>query len=199
MSMHANIYQDIRKAAEEHLIAILIVALFILQALSLSLFLNRDAAVDFSGFGAPEEGLVYTEKAAPERSEVPKLSSLRGAQIDAEAAMAIVTADGETVPVQTCETLPVRLWVFLLLAYLALLAFNLASGFERRSSPQWFWELIYTGFALLAWPVWDGCLSTLWYPLAILQMGILAYILYLYFFQRRMRSIDYDHTDEPVW
>lgn len=196
--MNVNISHDIKQAAQEHLVAFLLVALCVLQVLSLSLFLNWTVADDASDIGGEMEGLVRVEK-LQEFSEIPKLSSIRGPQITDEAAMVIATAEGETIPVRACDTLPVRLWVFLLIAYLALLVFNLAAGFGRRTTLQWFWEATYTGLALLAWPVWDGCGSAAWYPLAVMQMGILVYLLYLYFFEHRMRRIDYEHADEPVW
>lgn len=113
------------------------------------------------------------------KGPMPRLTDIREPSIDATAAWTEVI----TTPT---ETLPLRLWMFLLIAYVALLVFNLAFPFERTVRIQWRFEALLTALVLLAWYQWDTAEAYPWFPLAILQTGILVYAIYLYFFDRRM-------------
>lgn len=110
--------------------------------------------------------------------KILKISEITGPRID-EAAASI---EREAV---ICKSLPAGIWIFLLLAYIALLIFNLAFDFRSATRIQWFWELLLTFLVLSAWYVFDGCRTNIWYPLFVLKMGILIYATYLYFFDRK--------------
>lgn len=120
-----------------------------------------------------------------DKGNIPKISEIKGPRIDDEAAAVervAVCNDGK----ETCSTLPTGIWLFLLVAYGALLIFNLAYNFKQAMKIQWFWELLYTLLALAAWYAWDSCgAANIWYPEFVLKTGIVIYGIYLYFFQKK--------------
>ncbi|MEK7598645.1 MAG: hypothetical protein AAB487_02820 [Patescibacteria group bacterium] len=103
-------------------------------------------------------------------------------RIDSEAAM-VVKENNQTLPL--CTTLPGELWIFLLAAYLFLLLFNLFYDFEKSNNIHWFWESLYTLLALWGWYIWDSCHLNLWFPLYILKLGIIVYLVYLYLYYKK--------------
>jgi len=111
-----------------------------------------------------------------------RISEIDGPRIDAVAATTVVVA-----------ALPGELWLFLLLAYVALLVFNFSYTFETVTSPQWFWELLYTLSALYCWYVFDREELYLWFPFIILKSGLILFALYLYLLEKRLPA-----QDEPV-
>ena len=110
-----------------------------------------------------------------------KISQLSGPQIDKGAAMMDDTENVCLVYGEACASLPTSLWMMLLLAYMILLVGNLVYGFRRSLRVQWFWEMIYTVLAILAWYIFDECRIALWYPLYVFKMGVFIFAVYLYF------------------
>ena len=111
-----------------------------------------------------------------------RISSNLSPRIDGEAAM-VVKEDGRITSV--CQTLPPELWIFLLTAYLFLLLFNLFFDFEKSNKIHWFWEGFYALLALGAWHFYDACRQNLWFPLYVLKLGIIVYLVYLYLFYKK--------------
>lgn len=108
--------------------------------------------------------------------ETLRLSDIREARIDDKAA---------TVVANERASLPVKVWMFLLVAYVGLLIFNLAYGFREATHLQWGWEACLTLLFLGGWFYWDETGAMKWFPLSLLQMGVLIYALYLYFFNQK--------------
>lgn len=195
---HASIR---RWKISEYSVELCLLGLLLLQVITLAWMINLERAESSSrlteaGVGRGQQ-MRIAEPTPP--AITPKLSTLRGPQIDAEGAMAFVDQTGRTVPIRFCDTLPTNVWVFLIVAYVILLSYNLVSGFRPGRPVQWFWEGVLTTAALLAWVVWEECRGYAWYPLAIVQFGITLYALYLLSYRRRTHTIDYDHNEEPVW
>lgn len=107
-------------------------------------------------------------------TEIQKISQISDARIDAM---------GASVAVPT--SLPRVLWLFLLLAYVALLVFNFSYTFRTVTTPQWFWESLYTVLTLGAWYVLDPFMMHLWFPLTLVQSGLIIFILYVYLLEHR--------------
>jgi len=115
---------------------------------------------------------------------IPRISDIKGPRIDDQAASATRVAVCDTEKV--CQTLPTGIWMFLLFAYGALLIFNLTYKFKEATKIQWYWELIYTILAIIAWYAWNSCGTiNIWYPEFVLKIGIVIYGIYLYFFQKK--------------
>lgn len=111
-----------------------------------------------------------------------KISDDFGPRIDSEAA-AIVKKDNKIIPL--CQTLPGELWILLLAAYLFLLFFNLFYDFENAWKIRWFWEGLYTLLALFGWYAWDSCHINIWFPLYVIKLGVIVYLVYLYLFYKQ--------------
>jgi len=142
-------------------------------------------------------------------ADTPEDTSISGnlnPRIDSEAAM--IERVIRSTP--ACWTLPGELWIFLLVAYLFLLFFNLFYDFEKSHeiypvrSPsyleqnviptevgvtsngvRWFWESLYTLLALWGWYVWDACHESIWFPLYVIKLGTIVYLVYLYLFYKQ--------------
>lgn len=110
-----------------------------------------------------------------------KISEIRGPRIDDGAAMIVA---GESA-VLACQTLPLNLWVFLAIAYGALLVFNFSYTFKSAERPQWFWEILYTLAFIAGWFVWDECRENIWFPFAIVKFGLIIFALYAYFLKKK--------------
>lgn len=113
-----------------------------------------------------------------------KISEIRGPRIDDEAAM--IVAEESAAPV--CQTLPLNLWVFLVIAYIALLVFNFSSTFQKVNQPQWFWEVVFTFLFIVGWFVWDQCRENVWFPFAIAKFGLIIFALYIYFLRKNLSN-----------
>lgn len=96
-----------------------------------------------------------------------------------------------------CWSLPQNIWVLLAGAYLFLLVFNLVWDFEKSRRIHWFWETFYTLLALLAWNAYDGCRQHTWFPMLILEIGLITYAFYFYFASRRARAANENTKKEP--
>lgn len=110
-----------------------------------------------------------------------KISEIRGPRIDDEAAMIVVDEPVASV----CQTLPLNLWVFLVIAYIALLVFNFSFTFKEAIQPQWFWETLYTLSFIAGWFIWDGCRENIWFPFAIVKFSLIIFALYAYFLKKK--------------
>jgi hypothetical protein len=118
-----------------------------------------------------------------------KISEIRGPRIDDEAAMIVVDETentlNQTALVIHCFTLPAAVWVFLLIAYVALLVFNFSYTFKEAERPQWFWEMLYALAFIAGWFIWDACRENIWFPFAIAKFGLILFVIYLYFLERK--------------
>ncbi len=107
-----------------------------------------------------------------------RLSEIDGPRIDDTAAMIVVTEEG----------IPGELWMFLVLAYVALLVFNFSYTFEKVTAPQWGWELCYTIAIVWGWALMDPDQRELWFPFMILKSGLILFALYGYLLERRLHE-----------
>jgi len=167
LDMFTSIAQ-LKEFCRRHLVVLILVALAAVEALSISFIIS--AKPDIFSSNQPAE-----ERVAPE--PILKISEIQGPQIDDEAAMTILA------PV--CSTLPAGLWVFLLIAYAALLIFNFSYTFEQAIRPQWFFELTLALLVLIAWYVWDECRTNIWFPFAIVKFGLIIFALYAYLLEKK--------------
>ncbi len=119
-----------------------------------------------------------------------KISEIRGPMIDSEAAMIVVdeSVSSADASVTACTTLPLFLWVFLLIAYAALLVFNFSYTFRQAARPQWFWEALYTALFIIGWYAWDGCRDHPWFPFAVAKLGLIIFAAYLYLLEKKLRE-----------
>lgn len=117
--------------------------------------------------------------------DIAKISKIKGPRID-DQAVAVERVSVYNTKEKTCLSLPTKIWLFLLFSYIALLIFNLSYNFGTATKIQWFWELLYTLLAIIAWYVWDQCGAVnIWYPEFVLKGGIVIYGIYLYFFEKK--------------
>jgi hypothetical protein len=112
-----------------------------------------------------------------------KISEIRGPRIDDEAAMIVAEK-----ALSVCRTLPLNLWVFLVVAYVALLVFNFSYTFKDVERPQWFWETLYALAFIAGWFVWDSCHKNIWFPFAIVKFGLIIFALYAYFLKKKQAA-----------
>ena len=115
--------------------------------------------------------------------KVIRISEIDGPRIDIQAAS--VEKKGDRVEKVSHSVLPPRIWMFLLMAYGALLIFNLTYNFILAVKIQWFWELLYTLIALATWFILDRESINIWYPMFVLKTGISIYAIYVYFFDKK--------------
>ena len=117
---------------------------------------------------------------------ISRISDIKGPRIDDQAAtVEKVLVSSSAKKTISHSTLPTKIWIFLFLAYVALLIFNLAYNFNSAVKIQWFWELFYTLLAIAVWFAFDYQKISIWYPIFILKMGIIIYAVYLYFFNKK--------------
>lgn len=120
-------------------------------------------------------------KSATSVTPILKLSEIDGPRVSDVAAMTV--AEGGAF----CrDLLSVGVWVFLLVAFVALLVFNLSYNFKEATKVQWFWETILALAFLGLWFLWDTCRANLWFPLSVIQIGIIIFVSYLYFFEKKL-------------
>lgn len=113
---------------------------------------------------------------------IPKLSDIKSPRIDDEAASVEKIAVKDD---KACTTLPDKIWIFLFLAYIILLIFNLSYNFNQAMKIQWLWELILTFSAVIVWYKFDSCRNNLWYPVFVIKYGIVIYVAYLYLLNKK--------------
>lgn len=150
-----------------HLVVVLMLSLFLVEGVSL-LVQYPGAAFFLDVF----EGKKSVEMPL-------RISDIDGPRIDAEAAMIVVEEE------EVVSPLPGVLWVLLLLAYVALIVFNVSYTFEKAVTPQWFWEALYTGAVLVIWYVFDPSRNALWFPFALVKTGLILYVLYIYLLEKK--------------
>lgn len=149
-----------------HLVVVLLLLLLLVEGVSLVAYPGAIFFLD-----------VFEEKKSV---EIPlRISDIDGPRIDTEAAM-IVVEEQEAVPV-----LPGVLWALLLLAYAALIVFNISYTFEKAVTPQWFWEGLYTLAVLVLWYVFDPGRNALWFPFVLVKTGLILFILYSYLLEKK--------------
>jgi len=102
-------------------------------------------------------------------------------RIDSEAAAIVREKKAERV----CVTLPAKIWIFLLTAYLFLMLFNLFYDFEKSNKLHWFWEGLYAILAIFVWVKFDKCGMNLWFPLYVLKLGVVIYLVYLWLYHKK--------------
>lgn len=127
-----------------------------------------------------------------------KISEIDGPRIDTEAA-SIVVDDEEAPLVASAAVFPGQFWVFLLLAYVALLVFNLSYTFENVVTPQWFWETLYTFLALVTWMFLDSGALYTWFPLMVIKLALLIFVLYVYLLEKRGLPDTQEPKTEPLF
>jgi hypothetical protein len=159
------------------LVSVIFVSLFFTDAI----FLSPPKQLQ-----APSK-ICLSSESLEKTGNVPKLSAISKPQIDDKAASISCeqTAIGNA-PV--CQTLPAKIWIFLLIAYLALLIFNLTYEFERSSRLRWGWEVLLTGIFIFGWLYFDKCGLNIWFPLYVIKLGAATYFIYLYFFEKNKKS-----------
>lgn len=122
-------------------------------------------------------------------NNIPKISNIKSSRIDDRAASIEKRTYNNFEEKKSYHSyLPIKMWVFLFLVYVALLIFNLAYNFNYAVKPQWFWELLYTLLAVTTWYLFDQCKENIWYPVFILKSGSLIYAVYLYFFTKKQKQ-----------
>jgi|GEM_PF-2536372 len=147
-------------------------------------------------FVRPEKTLRSSEKTCVSmevvgESETPmKLSQIKVPRIDDQAASISCQDSSEVAAAAVCRNLPGNILVFLLFAYLVLLIFNLAYDFERTAVVRWKFEAILTAIFVFGWAYFDNCFSSLWFPLYVIKLGILTYVVYLYFFEKKKEVVE---------
>lgn len=165
------------KIFREHLMPVFLVLFLLVDVVSLTFVIEQAEPINISEFG---NEAISGGGGLSEAEYIPKLSAMREAAIDPEAASMVV----ETI----CPTLPIMLWLFLLIAYVALLIFNLGYDFQHsvhKGERRFVWEIILTVLVLWGWSIWDTCGQMLWFPIAVVKYGLLTYVFYLYFFERQ--------------
>lgn len=111
---------------------------------------------------------------------VLKISEINGPMIDGGAAwISCEEISGDT------GNLPVKVWMFLLVAYVSLLVFNLAYDFGNTKRPRWFFETLLTLSFIFGWFYFDKLGVFVWFPLNIVKLGVFVYIAYLYFLGKK--------------
>lgn len=126
-----------------------------------------------------------------------KISDIDGPRIDDEAASIVV--DEDKVAPQATVIFPGEFWIFLLLAYVALLIFNLSYTFEKVIEPQWFWESLYTLLALTAWLFLDPTALYTWFPFMVIKLGLIIFALYVYLLEKRGVPDSKEPKTEPLF
>lgn len=168
--MHLSL-SDFKANVREHLQSLVLLGAVLTSFVSIPFLAFPSALPEDTPFET-SEGTVLNEPAL-------KLSEIRDARIDTAAASIILSDAGEA------HTLPVALWTFLLVAFVALLAFNLGYGLWKRLPLQWGWESVYALLFLLGWFVWDESRQAIWFPFLLLETGLIVYAIYLSFWERR--------------
>ncbi len=175
------------KSVRENLVVVFLCLFLIIDIFSLSAITYRGSDVLLNISGQSGSSTNSERAVQPLASKnIPKISEIKGPRIDDEAAMiAVEESLSAEAQAKACFSLPAEIWVFLLIAFVALLIFNLTYDFGRATKIQWGWELGLVLLTLLAWFIWDECRTSVWFPLSIIKMGVIIYALYLYFFERK--------------
>ena len=186
--------EKILQSLRGNLVVILLGVFLVIDIFSLS-FMTRPDSDNLLQISGPSGAAADAERTAQkprvsDSMQVLKISEIKGPRIDDQAAMVIVDTEaaGTAVAQRRCFSLPADIWIFLLIAYVALLIFNLTYDFGRTTRVQWGFELTLTLLTLVAWYAWDRCSAQIWFPLYVIKLGILMYALYLYFFDKKSRE-----------
>ena len=167
-----NFFTTIRLSINRYPVAFILGGLLLIQLFSLIW------VVPFVVTGDQESAVLLTQGLS---ESIPKLSEMKGAQIDSQAA-AVINED-------VCKTVSAGVWIFLLFAYIALLVYNFSYRFKESVRIQWFWELIYTLLFVLVWLLFDECFIHSWFPFMLIETGLIVFGIYAYLFEKK-RSIE---------
>lgn len=109
----------------------------------------------------------------PTLSEQPKSGSIDGRAV-------MVVATGDVVhEISLCKALPKDVWVLLIFIYVLLMVFNLREQYRLyRSIRYWRFEALITAFFLLEWLVFDTCREQVWFPLTLLKIGLILFLIF---------------------
>lgn len=114
-----------------------------------------------------------------ETQPVLRISEIAGPRIDDGAAMVVVRSG--FVP-------SAELFVFLLVAFIALLLFNFSYTFETTLVPQWRLEGLIMLSAVFGWLLLDPERVFLWFPFAILKSGLILFAGYVYLLEKKQKQ-----------
>ena len=181
--MHESMIR-LQEWSKRHLVVIALVVLAAAEALSVAAFVTVPSQPELIAYQEEQRTTVV--------QPTLRISEIRGPQIDDEAAMIVAAEPVETAGAMSsattgaCSTLPLYLWVFLVVAYAALLIFNFSFTFARATKPQWFLEVSLTLLAVSGWYVLDECRTHNWFPFAIVQFGLIVFALYAYLLEKKL-------------
>jgi len=159
-----------------HLVVIVLVLLAVVEIVSLAFAIN----VKLDNIGVEPA------------QKILKISEIRGPRIDDQAAMIVVDENHReaVMLVSACSTLPLNVWVFLLMVYVALLIFNFSYTFQQSVKPQWRWEVLYGLLAIIGWYAWDECREQSWFPFAVVKFGLIIFTIYVYLLEKKSGQKD---------
>ena len=183
LDMFTSIVQ-FKKNCKRHLVVIVLASLAIVEAAFLSFVISvqPDGAIML-----PVQQVRESIVSEP----VLKISEIRGSRIDDDAAMIVVeeSATSSCAPqaaASACSTLPLDIWVFLLIAFVTLLVFNFSYTFKHTMKPQWGWEASYMVLFIIGWYAWDGCRDHVWFPFAVVKFSLIVFALYAYLLEKKL-------------
>lgn len=154
------------------------IVLILVFSFSLDIFLFRTEASL-----VPENFKSASPRVSPFSDPTPRIDD-EAASVVRESEKAIRNSRKST-PI--CATLPAEIWIFLLVAYLFILVFNLSYGFGKSKKIRWFWEGLFTFLAIYAWYGYDGCRTFIWFPLYVMKLGIIIYLFYIYLMADKLK------------
>ena len=91
-----------------------------------------------------------------------------------------------------CSEWPLWVWLLILAIYAG--AFNYISfyNYKERKEVRWFWQLALTVAVYLIWLYFDKCDWYLWFPYALIVLGLASYWYYLH----RLRKIVSENQEQ---
>lgn len=76
-----------------------------------------------------------------------------------------------------CQSFPLYIWQILLLFFWGLLLFNFLASYTQNQKITGKFEFLIGIFFLVEWFFYDSCREFLWFPITLVQSGLLLYIL----------------------
>ncbi|KKP94393.1 MAG: hypothetical protein US25_C0031G0007 [Candidatus Moranbacteria bacterium GW2011_GWE1_36_7] len=105
-----------------------------------------------------------------------RISEINESMIDQQAASVVCSEVSDDI-----QNLPIKIWIFLFIVYVALLIFNLSYDFANTKKPRWFFEMLLSVSFVVLWFYYDNSGINIWFPLNIIKVGIVIYLAYLYY------------------
>jgi hypothetical protein len=128
---------------------------------------------------APAEEAAICQLAGDEDNGIiPKLSEVA---VKRAPSLGGVGAAVQKVFAPVCSPLAAGQWTLLLVAYVALLLFNLFYDYKKTPGLRWRFETLLAVFTLGAWFWLDTCRDFVWFPLEIIKLSLLIYFFYYYY------------------